>query len=199
MKRLRVGAIVAVSAVALAVALGQGARFLERRARLSVATPDDGQGAATVRPAKGDEASAALDRVFNGALVAQLTSVATGDFNGDGSPDLAVAATPTALGVGALGDALASWILLDLDAPRLHPRPPVHVAPGDSLVAIIHGRGPAGWRSPDARQAYLLKRPPAGLEARHAGTAEVIAGSRNGRKGVVRWTGARYAWREGGE
>ena len=201
MKRLLAGAIVLVSAVALPAAFGQGARLLERKARLSVpAAGDLGTTAGpAAKPARGEDASAALERVFGGALVAQLASAATGDFNGDGSPDLVVSATPTAWGAGALGDLLASWMLLDLDAPRLHARQPVPVATGDTLIAIIHGHGPAGWRSPEARQAYVLKRGPAALQVRALGSAEVIAGSRNGRKGFVRWTGARYAWREDAE
>ncbi len=198
MKRLLAGAIVVVSVAALPAAFGQGARILERKARLSVPAAELPSAAGpAAKPARGDEASAALERVFGGALVAQRASAAVGDFNGDGSPDLAVSATPSARGVGALGDALASWVLLDLDAPRLHARPPVPVAAGDALIAIIHGHGPSGWRSPEARQAYVLKRGPAGLQVRASGKAEVIAGSRNGRPGVVRWTGARYAWRDG--
>jgi hypothetical protein len=197
MKRLLAGAIVVVSVLALPAAFGQGARMLERKARLSVPAADlPAAGGPAAKPARGDEAGAALERVFGGALVGQLASAAIGDFNGDGSPDLAVSATPTARGIGALGDSLASWMLLDLDAPRLHARTPVPVAAGDALIAIIHGSGPAGWRSPEARQAYVLKRGPAAPQVRALGDSQVLAGSRDGRRGFVRWTGARYAWRE---
>jgi hypothetical protein len=36
---------------------------------------------------------------------------------------------------------------------------PVVIGEGDTLLAVIHGVGDAGWRHPEARQAYLLKVP----------------------------------------
>lgn len=113
---------------------------------------------------------------------------------------------------------LANWTLED---PKEIPIPgtpaadqlvrpkAVKVEKSDVLLAIIHGVGPQGWRNREARQSYLLKNA-AGTNAEAQSAAalrsssskenlprlrgDAIAESINGRRGLIFWTGAKYAW-----
>ena len=92
----------------------------------------------------------------------------SGDFNGDGSQDLALIVRPVEAKLQDINSEVANWILGD---PTLASHPdmakpvqqlpksrPVQIEPSDSqLLAVIHGHGPNGWRDPLARQTYLLR------------------------------------------
>jgi hypothetical protein len=140
-----------------------------------------------------------------------------GDFNGDNFEDLAVAVRVSDGYLGEINNELANWIIED---PRNvitnrtgsttppPPGKPVHAEKGDSLLAIIHGIGPQGWRSSEARQTFVLKNGAGSnmlaLPAdRLRSTAQklpplkgdVINETLGGNSGFIFWTGARYSWR----
>src|SRR5262249_6196846 len=106
-------------------------------------------------------------RVFQKAVVIDAEhkpNFVTGDFNGDGSQDIAVVVRPADGMLSEINSEVANWILenpqkvapsTSASARRLPS--PVYVEKGDVLLAIIHGYGPEGWRNKSARQTYLLK------------------------------------------
>ena len=84
------------------------------------------------------------------------------------------------------------------------------VGPSDTLLAIIHGHGPDGWRDRDATQSYLLKNaageevrvfplknfPPA-LKVKERGAnsrADIISQTLAGEVGFLYWTTGKYVW-----
>jgi hypothetical protein len=177
-------------------------------------TPTPSLGIKSGAPPSATEVHDAVARVFDKAATADTTRpVAVGDFNGDGSEDLAVAVRP---GEGALGDInneMANWILEDprnVPIPSLSTRIPppksVRAENGDRLLAIIHGVGAQGWRAPEAKQTFLLKtggdkfltqsfedlrkisQPLPPLKG------DVLNETLGGKSGFVFWTGAKYAW-----
>jgi hypothetical protein len=80
-----------------------------------------------------------------------------GDFNGDGSRDLAVVIKPAPNKLADLNEEFPNWILKDPlsgEEPRI---PRLRVAADDTLLAVIHGYGANGWRDPQATQTFLLK------------------------------------------
>jgi len=148
----------------------------------------------------------------------QAPSFVVGDFNGDGSEDLAVVSKESETSLGEINNELANWILED---PRTVPIPgtkaanelqrpkPVKVEKTDSLLAIIHGVGPQGWRNREARQAFLLRsgagtnimvRFASDLRSDSSNSklppfrGDAIRETINGRHGLIFWTGAKYAW-----
>src|SRR5690349_5324947 len=90
-----------------------------------------------------------------------------GDFNGDGSQDIAIAVEPVKEALDELNSDVAAWRIRDplvSDLPpmmivkRDEPPPRPTIAANDALLlAVIHGYGPQGWRDPQARQTILLK------------------------------------------
>jgi hypothetical protein len=187
---------------------------------LPIASPS----AATPSPApppKLDEVRSAVARVFEKAAAPDPTNApgfVVGDFNGDGSEDLAVV---TKAGEGSLREInndLANWVLED---PRSVPIPgagptnrivapkPIRAERGDILLAIIHGVGAKGWRNPEARQTFLLKNGAgSNLSVLAVKNLLVSKGKRKlpplrgdtisetiaGKPGILFWTGAKYAW-----
>ena len=173
------------------------------------------------RPPKADEVIEAMARVFNQTASLDEThapSFLVGDFNGDGSEDLAVVTKASENSLAEINNDLANWILED---PRTIPIPgtkaanklqrpkPVKVEKTDSLLAIIHGVGPQGWRNREARQAFLLRsgagtnilvRFASDLRSDSANSklppfrGDAISETINGRHGLIFWTGAKYAW-----
>jgi hypothetical protein len=158
------------------------------------------------RPPRAGEVVAAIARVFAGALPADALEIhraLAGDFNGDGSADLVVPARPVDAHRGALSSETANWILVD---PADADAGAVRVETGDSLLALVHGVGRAGWRDGAARQGYVLK-----LERRR--TFEVVPTGESERETLrvrgdllmdgagqfLYWTGARYRWHWGDE
>jgi hypothetical protein len=170
-------------------------------------------------PASAAEVETTLKRVFGGAVASERgeTWFVTGDFNGDGSSDLAALVRPVRARLKAINDPLANWTVQDaahaffpppnqrvvLLAPKLS-RPSVRI--GEVLVAVVHGYGEDGWRDPQARQAYLLRN--AGASAMRAipAPAHVLGApasmsrsqiiyEESGQPGFLFWTGSQYAWR----
>jgi hypothetical protein len=143
-----------------------------------------------------------------------------GDFNGDGSQDIAILVRPVR---AMLASEFANWILEDPRQVTLSdsrkavqtPAPesvPLKVAQGEALLAIIHGYGQRGWRDPAATQSYLLKNaagtalrvvplksfPPA-LKVKQNGAisrADIISERLAGVAGFLYWAGGKYAWHE---
>jgi hypothetical protein len=126
------------------------------------------------------------------------------DLNGDGSEDLVARVQASASLLGEVNGDLANWVVQGLD-PRRERTGGTRVKAGERLLAVIHGHGPEGWQSPEARQAYLLQ-DAGGVEMKrgsgaglHAGNAQtltrgdVLVGRLDGAKAFLYWTGARYA------
>lgn len=142
-----------------------------------------------------------------------------GDFNGDKVEDLAVVVRAAPGKLSDINNDLANWIIQDADkfflpgpGSRIVTMPPIEnpkVEEGETLLAVIHGYGPTGWRNPDARQTYLVKH----AAANFVGTTrsfreqyirsmklvietDVIEENRNHRRGFIFWTGSNYAWHQ---
>jgi len=170
-------------------------------------------------PETSAEVTAALHRIFADALspVSQQHSFITGDFNGDGSADLAALVRPAASRLKMLNDPLANWTIQDAThaffppadqrVVFLPPKPkPQSAHANEILLVVIHGYGEEGWRSHDAQQAYLVRhagsgpiearRPPDHLEGAPASIkqSEVIF-EPVPKPGFLFWTGSQYAWR----
>jgi hypothetical protein len=163
-----------------------------------------------------------MARVFAKVAEPETTSApafVAGDFNGDGSTDLAVITKASAASLKDINNELANWLLEDPRsvpipgteaANRLAPPKPVHAEAGDALLAIIHGVGPTGWRNPEAKQAFLLKNgagsgmtvlavkdlaPRKGMGKLPPLKGDTISATVDGKSGILFWTGAKYAWR----
>ena len=173
-------------------------------------------------PPQDSEVKNKLASVFRGAVEADpARGVApfVGDFNGDGSEDIAVAVRPTARGLAEINSEVSNWIVGDprkvvLPDPhkavqKLPAEEPVTVGADDALLAVIHGHEAAGWRNREAQQAYLIKnalgRAPRvqpqrdALKEFRAATAhrlygDVIRQDLDRADGFLYWTGAKYAW-----
>jgi hypothetical protein len=166
------------------------------------------------------EVQAACARVFGDVLVIDRTRrqiLIVGDFNGDGSQDLAVIVRPARGKLAEINSELANWTIQDADKAfvptpgqrvvRMEKPAAAKMMEGESVLAIIHGYGAQGWRDPAARQAYLVKHAAATFQ----GTApsisqkairdmhlpvetEIIQEVRGRKKGFLFWTGGLYAW-----
>jgi hypothetical protein len=177
----------------------------------------------TRQPPTVAEAKDALDRVYRGAVVAgEPAAFVTGDFNGDGSEDIAIAVTPASNMLAQINSEFANWILSDPKrAAVFDPKKrtqslpaetgPVRVQAGEVLLAIVHGHGPNGWRDREATQSYLLKNPaaemrvfplkdfPPALKVKENGAksrADIISGTLNRKAGFLYWATGKYAWHE---
>jgi hypothetical protein len=169
---------------------------------------------------------AALARVYQTAMrtdAREHASALTGDFNGDGSQDIAIVVKPNKAQLAEINSEFANWIIEDprlvrspLLATRGDEAPPAstraQVEAGDTLLAIIHGFKSEGWRNDAARQTYLLKnatgaqmQAQTGDEARKLfkeAAAYHLPGMRghviwqvlDGKAGCLYWTGAKYGW-----
>jgi hypothetical protein len=180
------------------------------------------QKAAPVPPATVADARAAVERVYKDAVSVVAgggPNFTVGDFNGDGSQDIAVVVSPAREKLADINHELASWMVRDpltetLPQLMIRQNPhepktkPVITERDETLLAVIHGYGATGWRSPEAQQTYLLKsavgknmrtetkknllktdkdkRPPLLGDV----ISEVIAGQ----TGFIFYTGATYAW-----
>ncbi|HEY3119519.1 MAG TPA: hypothetical protein VGL15_02780 [Vicinamibacteria bacterium] len=159
------------------------------------------------------ETAEVLRRAFGGVVAAAPDErPAARDFNGDGREDFALAVRPAEGRLADVNDPLANWVVQDAlvaEADRERAASGGSVQPGERLLAVVHGYGAEGWRSPEARQCYLVRHAagPA-LEARPRRAllgnphrpqmpglvGDVIMTTVDGRRGFVSWTGARYAW-----
>jgi len=157
------------------------------------------------------EVNAAVTRVFKNAATIDSKhepNFFIGDFNGDNSLDLAVILKPEKEKLAEMNQESPPWILKDpLSANR--PAPPLQIAAGDVLLAIIHGYGPNGWRDDQATQTYLLKNA-VGLELKAYAKKEfasanqgkklprlagdLIGENLSGNSVYLYFTGAQYSW-----
>jgi hypothetical protein len=170
------------------------------------------------------DVNVALARAYGGAVTAETgrpPSFIAGDFNWDGSEDLAVIVKPVDGRLDAINSEVANWVLEDPTKVRLPdflPRAARLPAPtravitkDDTLVAVIHGQGPDGWRSREIAHFYLLKRTgTATLRAwsrtdfyaatknapRRVRTVrgDVIGETRGNARGFLVYAGGKYGW-----
>ncbi len=168
-------------------------------------------------PPNPTEIRATVARVFEKAATPDVSlpqAFAVGDFNGDGSEDLAVAIKVNEGSLSEINNELANWSLEDpRNVPisslsnRVPPTKRAHVEKGDTLLAIIHGVGPEGWRATEAKQTYVLKNGAGSkLLAQPAEAVrrankrlpqlrgDVLNETIGVKNGFVFWTGAKYAW-----
>lgn len=171
------------------------------------------------------EVNEAIQRVYVNAVeidAARTGAFITGDFNGDGSQDLAVVVRPVRGALGKLNSQYANWTLEDphkivlpdpnkavQELPNPAARETVHQ--DDILLLVLHGYGEQGWHHPYARQTFLLKNS-VGDDMRAESWNEVsrTAGDKNGgnrqpgdlirerlanQDGFLYWTQGKYAWR----
>lgn len=171
------------------------------------------------------EAQAVLSRIYHSNLAVDTNrpdaSFLVGDFNNDGSEDIAITTKPVKGTLPALNSAYAPWTVEDLSKIALPterngvrvlpPKPgPVKIEENDELLVIVHGYQQSGWRNPQAQQTYLLRHAVGdGLQAqpiknllseatradfhRHIG-GDVIQSKLAGQEGFVYWSGAKYVW-----
>ena len=175
-------------------------------------------------PPQPDEVRRAVARVYEKAVRIDEQNVRraiVGDFNGDGSSDIAVVVRPSATMLGEINSEVANWIIEDprrivtLDPTKLRQPIPaseerVKIEEDDTLLAIIHGHQQKGWRNTEATQSYLLKnavggemKPQSSKEAKEtiprgkrppALQGDVINATLGVQKGMLYWTGAKYGW-----
>ena len=128
------------------------------------------QPAPTIPPPTLAEARAAIARVYKDVVsvdASRKPSFIDGDFNGDGSQDLAVVVTPAKDKLADINSEVAGWMIRDAlvesaPAPRMklnpHEKTRATITEQDqSLLVILHGSGTAGWRDPAAQQSFLVK------------------------------------------
>ena len=137
-----------------------------------------------------------------------------GDFNGDGSEDIAVIVRPNPAKLKEINNPQADWIIWNptkVPLPKPHQRvlkmasnlKAEQVRRSDHLLAVIHGEGPEGWRNPQAYQAFLLR----SLSGRNvfterlegnllfqAKSEDVLLENAGSVPGYVYWLGTVYAW-----
>jgi len=173
-------------------------------------------------PPKPEDVTAVLARVYEKTVTPDTSkdpAFLVGDFNGDGSQDLAIPVKPNEARLGDINSELANWILED---PKTVPIPglpvggrvsgpgrPVRADKGDVLLAIVHGVGAQGWRNPEAKQTFLLKN--SAGNSMSTQTVKDLQSSKDrtklpplrgdaiheaiaGKSGLIFWTGAKYSW-----
>lgn len=106
---------------------------------------------------KSSEVELAVKRIFKDAAVIDTNynpSFLSGDFNGDGSQDLAVILKPAKLDL--MNQELPPWLVRQ---PRniKASRTPAPIEKDETFLAVIHGYGANHWRDPDATQTFVLK------------------------------------------
>jgi hypothetical protein len=167
-------------------------------------------------PPKSDEVRQVVSRIFEQSAKmddVHAPAFLVGDFNGDGSPDIAVITRPTDDSLAEINSDLANWVLEDPhDVPipgtkaaaQMRKPKPTKAEKKDELLTIIHGVGPEGWRNPEARQTFLLRNAVgANATVQNANKigesslplhGDVISETVNGHRGLICWTGAKYGW-----
>jgi len=144
-----------------------------------------------------------------------------GDFNGDGSQDLAVIVKPTKGALPKLNSEYANWIVEDPrrvvlpDPNKAVQRLPnteeiAKVQQDDLLLLVLHGYKQEGWHHKFARQTFLLRNAVGeNIRAQSFNEISKAAGGKNaptqlpgdvikeklgGQEGFLYWTNAKYAW-----
>jgi hypothetical protein len=173
------------------------------------------QNAVTLLPANDEGVRQLVAKTFGGSvtLAGDSPQYVSGDFNGDGSEDIAVLVRPAAGKLEAVNGPDANWIIRDphnvfLPGPKqrvitleAHPKPE-KVEANDVLVAMIHGVGSEGWRGPLTQQIFLLRNVaegspvtehPAQLPWQPQRSA-VVREIADHTSGYIYWVGTMYAW-----
>ncbi len=138
-----------------------------------------------------------------------------GDFNGDGSEDLAVVVRPAKGALPKLNSEYANWIVedpLETTSPAQDKPAVARVQQDDLLLLILHGYRRAGWRDKLARQTFLLRNVvgenirvqplseaaggAGGKGARSLVPRDAIRETLKGHDGFLYWANARYAWHQ---
>lgn len=171
-------------------------------------------------PTQADVRSA-IARIYKDAVIVDPSQFVVGDFNGDGSQDVAVVVKPAMGMLADINSEVANWILEDpqkvvlpdpskATQPLAPPPKPTRVEQSDTLLAVLHGYGPLGWRDPKSRQTYLLRNG-AGRSLKSNTLADLLKSSNSTAKllklrgdvinetigeesGFLYYTGAKYAW-----
>jgi len=172
-------------------------------------------------PPKTEEAREAIARVYKDVVTIDARhqpAYIVGDFNNDGSQDIAVVVRPAKDKLEEINDEFANWIVED---PRLIKLPDPHksvqplppntrpvIRTDDLLLTIIHGYKREGWRNKEAQQTYLLDNavgsamttaPLKDVEStmgKQDVSGDVIKETLSGERGFLYWTGAKYAWKK---
>jgi hypothetical protein len=172
------------------------------------------------------EVQAALARVYQDTVTidrSQSKPVLLGDFNGDGSPDLAVVVKPsTERSLLKLNSEYANWIVEDprrIELPNPskavqqlpEPNPPPLIKSNDVLLLVLHGYGESGWHHSYARQTFLLCNAvgenlqslplrevlrPAGKNSPSRPESNAISERLSGHDGFLYWTNGKYVWHQ---
>ena len=103
------------------------------------------------------EVQEAIKRVFKDAAVLDTNynpNFLAGDFNGDGSQDIAVIIKPAKL--DEMNQDLPPWLVRQPRSNR-DARVRIPIDKNDTLLAVIHGYGANHWRDPEATQTFVLK------------------------------------------
>src|SRR6185503_3908606 len=106
--------------------------------------------------AKTAEVQEAVKRIFKDAAVVDTNynpSFLAGDFNGDGSQDLAVILKPVKLDL--INQDLPPWLIRQPRKNRVDPTR-LRIEKDETILAVIHGFGPNHWRDPEATQTFVL-------------------------------------------
>jgi len=155
------------------------------------------------------EVQAAVKRVFKDAAVLDPNynpNFLDGDFNGDGSHDLAVILKPAKL--DEMNQELPPWLVRD---PRGNKIKDVRlrIEKDEVLLAVIHGFGANEWRDPEATQTFVLKNVAGNDLKVHTGEefvtansgrklptpqGDLIAGTLQGNPGYLYYASANYSW-----
>lgn len=185
--------------------------------------PTTSQPAPAIPPPTLAEAREAVARVYKEVVSVEASrnpSFIAGDFNGDGAQDLAVIVKPAKDKLAEINSEVAGWLIRDALAdmasaslikrnPHETKTIPTITERDDTLLAIIHGSGPAGWRDPAAQQSYLVKnatisnlRAQTKKSLRDASQGkflppllgDVLNATREGTAGFIYYTGSSYEW-----
>ncbi len=199
-------------------------RVAEKRLPTAAPSPEPPKAEVTLAPPQPDEVQQAVARVYKQAVVFDPNlpgSFLQGDFNGDGWPDIAAVVKPADGMLSELNHELAPWLRgepqrvqatsLIHGVVRTLPKPePVVIREHETLLVIIHGHGPNGWRNSEARQSYLLRQvvgrqmtvqdgQPLFAALKRKGKfiriqGDVIRQTLNGQPGFLYYDGAKYVW-----
>jgi hypothetical protein len=208
---LRLGPLVTVLILAsLLVSCSEAEKPKGETAPSLVAVTEAVQPAAEMPSPEIDEVKEAVRRVFNDSFQIDLSRkphFLVGDFNGDRTQDLAVVIKPNPERLADLNEEFPNWILKNPfvgEEPRI---PRLRISATDSLLAVIHGYGPNGWRDPQATQTFVLKNAVGSAMTVHqpksvAKTAkktpylrgDVIGQVVDGAPGFLYFAGLTYSW-----
>lgn len=208
---IKIGLVVIVAISAL-VSCASRDSTKSREAPPPSAAASPSQQLSQAPPPKLGDVKEAVKRVFKESAVVDSSrdpNSLDGDFNGDGSPDIAVIIKPAPGKLSQLNQEFPSWILRDPFVSAQPGMPPLRIVSTDVLLAVIHGYGPNGWRDPQATQTYLLKNA-VGSDPKTFSKSDLVAANQGkkvprllgdsigevlrGRSGYLYYAGATYSW-----